>query len=126
MYPDGPNALGPWRGKLSNTGETIRLRDLRKVIDQVDYADEGFWRQENEVPRILDMKDGFGLPVMMGRNTLELINWADKNNNGQNWNSSSLIGGTPGKQNSIFNPNFIPLVKSVSHDPLIQNRLILL
>ena len=34
-------------------------------------------------------------------------------------NSSSLIGGTPGKQNSIFNPNFIPLVKSVSHDPLI-------
>ena len=44
LYPDGPNALGPWIGKLSNTGETIRLRDPScKEIDQVDYADEGFW-----------------------------------------------------------------------------------
>ena len=70
LYPDGPNALGPWRGKLSNTGETIRLRDPSgKVIDQVDYADEGFWATRKRGPEDLDMKDGFGLPVMMGKGT---------------------------------------------------------
>ena len=121
LYPDGPNALGPWRGKLSNTGETIRLRDPSgKEIDQVDYADEGFWATRKRGPEDLGHEGWIWFASHDGEgNTLELINWADKNNNGQNWNSSSLIGGTPGKQNSIFNPNFIPLVKSVSHDPLI-------
>ena len=121
VYPDVPNALGPWIGKLSNNGETIRLRGNNNVeVDQVDYADEGFWAVRKPGDEDLghegwtwDAKhDGKG-------NTLELINWADKNNNGQNWGSSLLVAGTPGKQNSIFNPSFQPLVKSVSHFPLV-------
>ena len=44
VHPDVSNALGPWIGKLSNNGETIRLRGNNNVeVDQVDYADEGFW-----------------------------------------------------------------------------------
>ena len=119
--PDASNALGPWNGKLSNSGETIRLKnDLGEEVDQVDYANEGFWALRKPGPEdlghegwIWDAKhDGQG-------NTLELINWADKNNNGQNWSASSLIGGSPGKQNSIFNPSFRPLIKNVSHFPLV-------
>ena len=87
VNPDASNALGPWNGKLSNSGETIRLKnDLGEEVDQVDYANEGFWALRKPGPEdlghegwIWDAKhDGQG-------NTLELINWADKNNNGQNF-----------------------------------------
>ena len=35
-------ALGPWTGKLNNSGETLTLRDAKgEKIDEVDYK-EGF------------------------------------------------------------------------------------
>ena len=120
-HPDASTALGPWNGKLSNSGETIRLKnDLGQEVDQVDYANEGFWALRKPGPEDLGHEGWIWEAKHDGQgNTLELINWADKNNNGQNWSASSLIGGSPGKQNLIFNPSFRPLIKNVSHFPLV-------
>lgn len=120
-YPEGPEVLGPWLGKLSNTGETIRLRDNRNTeIDQVDYADEGFWATRIPGPEDRGHEGWIWEALHDGEGrSLELINWADKNNNGQNWSSSSSEGGTPGQQNSAFDPKFVPLIEKVTHFPLV-------
>ena len=120
-YPDAPAVLGPWIGKLSNNGESIELRDSdNKKIDQVNYADEGFWALRKPGPDDLGhqgwvwdaMHDGMGM-------TLELINWFDENNNGHNWSSSISTGGTPGFRNSVYDPKLLPLIKSIEHFPVI-------
>ena len=44
-YPGVP-AYGPWDGKLSNSGETLRLVDaMNEEIDELRYADDGDWSQ---------------------------------------------------------------------------------
>src|SRR5881392_2423108 len=44
-YPAVSNVVGPWTGKLSNSGEEIRLVDSTGgTVDAVTYADEGDWR----------------------------------------------------------------------------------
>ncbi len=38
--------VGPWNGRLSNSSDTVTLRDADgRRIDQVTYADEGDWAQ---------------------------------------------------------------------------------
>ena len=121
IYPDAPDALGPWLGRLSNTGERIRIRDAaNKEIDQVNYADEGFWASRNTGPEDRG-HEGWVWEALHdgGGRSLELINWDDKNNNGQNWLSSKIDGGTPGQQNSVYDPKLIPLIESVSQFPLL-------
>lgn len=121
FYPDAPEALGPWVGRLSNTGETIRIRDgSNKEIDQVDYADEGFWASRKTGPEDRG-HEGWVWEALhdSGGRSLELVNWADKNNNGQNWRSSILEGGTPGQQNSVYDSKLVPLIESISHFPLL-------
>ncbi len=121
FYPDAPEALGPWVGKLSNTGERIRIRDgSNKEIDQVDYADEGFWASRKTGPDDRG-HEGWVWEALHdgGGRSLELVNWADKNNNGQNWSSSILEGGTPGQQNSVYDPKLVPLIESISHFPVL-------
>lgn len=121
--PGAPPALGPWTGRLSNSGETIRLRDAAGLeIDQVDYADEGDWARRARGP--LDrghegwtweaQHDGAGM-------SLELINPSLTSNNGQNWSSSALAGGTPGSANSIAATDVAPLISNVTHTPGIPS-----
>jgi len=122
-YPDAPKPLGPWIGKLSNNGETIRLRDNKDAeIDQVDFANEGLWASRKRGPEDRGHEGWVWNALHDGQgSSLELINWADKNNNGQNWGPSNVEGGTPGGQNSIYDPRFFPLIDKVSHFPLIPN-----
>src|SRR4051812_43423473 len=43
-YPAVSNVVGPWTGRLSNSGEEIRLVDaVGGTVDAVTYADEGDW-----------------------------------------------------------------------------------
>jgi hypothetical protein len=43
-YPSVTNVIGGWVGRLSNSGEAIRLNDdMGITIDRVRYADEGDW-----------------------------------------------------------------------------------
>lgn len=79
---------------LTNSGETIRLhRSDKVVLDEVHYDPE--WHNAN-------------LLVTKGV-SLERISPTSASNMGNNWTSSAgLQGGTPGKQNSVFNTGQVP------------------
>ena len=117
----GGNILGPWVGRLRNSGETITLVDQAgNRIDRVRYADEGDWAERRRGPvdnghqgwTWTASHDGEGA-------SLELINPALSNNQGQSWGSSITAGGSPGSANSILSTNTAPLIKSVRHTPVI-------
>ncbi|MFT5105844.1 MAG: hypothetical protein ACI9UA_001466 [Pseudoalteromonas tetraodonis] len=122
-YPGVTNVVGPWVGKLRNSGETIALVDaVGVVVDEIRYADEGDWatRARGELDRghrgwtwVAD-HDG-------GGRSLELINPALSNKAGQNWSSSSVAGGTPGVANSVAGVDIAPLIRDVQHRPKIPN-----
>ena len=70
-------ALGPWVGKLSNTGETIELRDAANIIkDTVSYQAGFPWPTS---------ADGAGPSI-------ELINPSLDNDLGGSWRSSTSAG----------------------------------
>lgn len=78
---------------LVNTGEMILLKDVRgQVIDSVFYSDQ--WNNKN-------------IASVNGK-SLERINPNLNGNDPLNWSTSvNSLGGTPGKQNSIFAENLI-------------------
>jgi hypothetical protein len=76
----GASSLGPFSGRLSSDGETVRLRDANdNVIDEVDY------------------NVGFPWPVSAdGRGpSIELINPGLDNSLGSSWRPAGLSGGPP-------------------------------
>ena len=122
-YPSVSNVVGPWLGKLRNSGEKIALLDAAgEVVDEVEYADEGDWAirargvsdRGHEGWTWVAAHDG-------GGSSLELINPALSNKAGQNWSSSLVVGGTPGAGNSVASSNIAPLVREVQHRPKIPN-----
>lgn len=58
-------------------------------------------------------------PADGGGMSLELINPAMSNNNGQNWGAGTIVGGTPGAANSIRAADIAPLISNVTHFPVI-------
>lgn len=71
-------------GRLDNAGETITLADrYGNVIDTVTYGDAFPWPSE---------PDGNGP-------SLSLINPSSDNSQPENWKSSFIVGGTPGRYN---------------------------
>lgn len=79
-----PDALGPYTSRLSNSGETLRLRDRNdRIMDEVDYNDGGDWTVA---------ADGTG--ATLARNGL----YTSTDDPG-NWRPSLQIGGTPGQAN---------------------------
>ena len=87
---------------LVNTGELILLKDARgNVIDSVFYNNN--WNNKN-------------IASSKGK-SLERINPALNGNDPLNWNTSvNSLGGTPGKQNSIFAEN-LNQTTSISVNP---------
>lgn len=78
-----PGALGPFSGRLSNSGETIRLRNQSgRIMDEVEYGVGGDWPVG---------PDGSGA-------TLARIK-AGAHSGPQYWSASAEIGGTPGRAN---------------------------
>ncbi len=120
-YPAVSTVVAGWTGRLSNSADSIVLRDNRGVkIDQVDYADDGDWavRERDDLDhehrgwRWRSQADGYG-------KSLELINAAFDNSYGQNWGASTKVDGTPGAANSIAAPDIAPVVTDVRHFPLV-------
>ena len=76
---------------LINSGELIILKDIRgNVMDSIWYSDK--WHNKNF--------------VSTKNISLERINPKLNGNDPSNWSSSAdLLGGTPGKRNSIFTDN---------------------
>lgn len=122
--PTAVNVIeGEWSGKLSNSGERVRLSDSSgDTIDQVEYADEGDWAQRRQGPVLSGTRgwiwnaphDGDGF-------SLELIDPLSRNDRGQNWGSSTEPGGTPGTANSIASENIAPFILKASHSPAVPS-----
>lgn len=115
------DVVGPWTGKLSNSGETITLRDaLGLQIDEVDFADQGDWATRTRGPSDLGHEGWVWAAAHDGGGrSLELSNPALSNKRGQNWQSSAVAGGTPGAANSTASTDIAPMIGKVAHHPRI-------
>ena len=78
------NALGPFTGRLSNSGETLQLRDRNnRLMDEVNYGTDGDWPAGSDGGGVSLAKKGPNLASKPA----------------ENWTVSAQIGGTPGAAN---------------------------
>jgi hypothetical protein len=121
-HPGVTNFVAGWTGQLSNSSNNVVLVDaLGVLVDSVDYADDGDWaeRRRDDPPDFGHRgwgwhsdADGFG-------KSLELINPAFDNSEGQNWASSTPPQGTPGGANSVAAADIAPVIAKADHFPLV-------
>jgi hypothetical protein len=82
----GTNLLGPFTGRLSNSGDKIILRDNQeRLMDELEYSDDDPWPSG---------PDGGGVSLVKRKNTLAT-------SEPKSWTISSEIGGSPGRSNSV-------------------------
>lgn len=114
-------ALGPWEGKLSNSGETLRLVDpINAVVDEVPYADEGDWATRVPGPEDRGHRGWvWEKPHDGGGASLELVQPQLTNRRGLNWAPSTETGGTPGRANSRRLEDSAPVLFNLRHEPVI-------
>lgn len=80
-----PAIHGPFDGSLSNGGENLELRNNSgRLMDSVEYDDAGDWPVA---------PDGLGV-------TLAKFRIGTDSNDPRSWQSSVVVGGTPGSANS--------------------------
>lgn len=113
--------FGPWSGRLSNSGERIRLVNaFGDSVDEVRYADDGDWSFRVRGPVDFghegwiwdDGPDGGGY-------SLELAQPLLSNDLGQNWRKSTSVGGSPGAPNSAIQENVAPILFNLTHSPAL-------
>ncbi len=81
-----PGSVGPFTGSLSNSGETLRIRNLNgRIMDEISYEDRGAWPVG---------ADGSGA-TLTRRDEFTAAAGASA------WTASTPIGGTPGAQNFL-------------------------
>lgn len=137
-YPSVTPVVAGWSGRLSNSSNTITLVDtLGNIVDEVDYSDDGDWGIRRK-----DWWSNFGhkgfswdsgadggndaapysnapADILAKDRSLELVNAAFDNSSGQNWLASRNPGGTPGAANSVAAADIAPLIREVSHFPVV-------
>ena len=120
-HPGVANFVGGWSGRLSNSADTVRLRNSADVVvAEVSYADDGDWavRERDDADhghrgwRWRSLADG-------GGRSLELMRPSFANNEGQNWAASLASDGTPGAVNSVAVGNLPCVIDQVRHSPAI-------
>ena len=78
------NVLGPFSGRLSNSGETLQLlNNNQRVMDSLTYGTDGDWPVA---------PDGSGV-------SLAKLNSNGATADASNWCASAQVGGTPGAEN---------------------------
>lgn len=93
------NVLGPFTGRLSNSGEVLELRNNNgRTMDSLHYGVDGDWPVG---------PDGAGLSLAR-RDPNSAVNPAD------NWSASVQVGGTPGS------PNFPPAPPLIVESRLLE------
>ena len=81
------NLLGPFLGRLSNSGERLELRNNnRRLMDWLNYKDDGDWPPA---------ADGAGV-------SLAKVDPKLASSQAENWTASREIGGTPGARNFVL------------------------
>lgn len=121
LYPSASPVVGPWSGRLSNSGERIELIDpTGQTIDEIRYSDQGDWAQRVEGPLDLGHR-GWEWQTRAdgGSRSLELINPTAGNTSGQNWTESTATNGTPGAQNSVHSTASAAFIEEIQHSPSI-------
>src|SRR6185503_4144974 len=120
-YPGVANVVGDWIGFLNNSSKDIDLDDANgNRADSVRYADEGDWAIRQRGPNDLGHRGWIWFkPHDGGGRSLELINANLSNNNGQNWASSLVTNGTPGRANSVLANNIAPMILEATHFPIV-------
>jgi hypothetical protein len=99
-----PDALAWTSGRLANEGERLALSDVQgNEMDVVSFDDAGEWPTA---------PDGNGP-------TLELVHPRFLNEYGPAWKASLAANGTPGAQNSVFDPQPAPLIFGTVHSPAV-------
>jgi spore coat protein CotH len=95
--------LGDWEGRLSNSGERLRLvNEIETIIDDVEYRDESPW-----TPRA----DGSG-------RSLERIALSEDEDSFLNWAASAHgVEGTPSQPNSIARDELPPVAWDLVWSP---------
>jgi hypothetical protein len=106
------NALGPFTGRLSNSGEKLELRDLNgRLMDAVSYGTTGDWPSA---------PDGAGVSLAKRHPNLASAP-------AESWIASAQFGGTPGAANfdpASPPPPFPGTSNIVSlHDEIVINEL---
>ena len=87
------NVLGPFLGRLSNSGDLLRLRNNSgRVVDEVTYGADGDWPVA---------PDGSGV-------TVAKFDRDGASGSDANWRASDQIGGTPGADNFPY-VNALPI-----------------
>lgn len=119
-HPGVTNFVAGWAGAMSS--HLVLLDAAGQTVSDVNFSNDGDW-----AARILTTNynsfghygwewsaahDGAG-------SSLELINPNLPNSFGQNWDSSSVSGGTPGAPNSVARANMAPIITGITHSPMI-------
>lgn len=90
--------LGPYTGLLSNSGETIELRNsTNRLMDRISYGDSGSWPLA---------ADGLGATLAKKRPGLA-------SEPAENWRASMEMGGTPQQANFLY-----------SNDPIVVEHIL--
>jgi len=85
--------FGPFDGRLSNAGETLRLRNHDgRIMDELTYNDKGDWPPA---------ADGSGVSLAKIEEDMGTAEPA-------NWSWSLAVGGTPGAANTVYQPHLSP------------------
>lgn len=80
---------GQYTGDLSNTGETLQLKQGTRVVDEVTYSPNAPWPTA----------------ANGGGPSLELVSPTADNSLPGNWTANALIKGTPGATNTVVTVN---------------------
>ena len=121
-YPDVANFVAGWAGSLNRDGEQLRLENSQgQEINAVWFAPEGDWAVRRLGAPDSRNRQGWEWSAEHngGGSSLELVDARLPNSCGQNWASSTVSGGTPGRANSVAGVNNAPLVVDVRHFPLV-------
>lgn len=98
IYP----IFGPYVGKLSNSGELIRLRSKNgAVVDEIEYSDQPPWPLA---------PDGYNA-------SLEKVSPTAPSDDFHSWRASFSRNGTPNQQNSVYGTPAYPMLLDWELDP---------
>lgn len=115
--------VGPWTGRLSNSSERIRLANADgEQMDELTYSDDGDWALRRRGPSDAGHRGWIWETAADGEgSSLELINAALSNRQGQNWTASKFEGGSPGAINSKAATDIAPIITGVRHSPALPS-----
>jgi hypothetical protein len=114
------DVLGPWSGKLSNTGDNIELRNPDfKIIDKVNYDGWNEWPSINHKDKLVRKntpKRTLMIPTKVEL-SIQKINPQASGKLAGSWKSEDPTPGKPNAEVFIQNINKTPIIKRVSRSP---------